>query len=203
MADMHDEHQAFFDQLAAEWDLMFTAEDLERLSHIVDKMGVEKGMRIMDLGCGTGILFDLLRRKVGASGSVMGVDFSIQMLKKAHRNFPFPNVNVVDADVTNLPFGDDTFDMAVSFSAFAHFSNQQRALNEADRVLKNGSKIYIIHLVSSKEIADRHHKIGGVVEHDEIPAAEKLRKMFASSKFSEVAIEDHPGLFLATAVNSK
>lgn len=200
---MHDKHQAFFDQLAAEWDLMFTAEDLERLSHIVDKIGVSEGMQIMDLGCGTGILFDLLRRKVGTSGSVVGVDFSIQMLKKAYRNFPFANVNVVDADVSNLPFGDDTFDMAITFAAFPHFSNQQQVLNEADRVLKKGSKIYIIHLVSSKEISDHHQKIGGVVKHDEIPPVEKLREMFAESKFTEVSIEDYPGLFLATAVNSK
>jgi hypothetical protein len=76
-------------------------------------------------------------------------------------------------------------------------------LDEADRVLKTGSKIHIIHLVSSKEIADRHRKLGGVIEHDEIPSVGEIRKMFASSKFSEVTIEDHPGLYLATAVNSK
>ncbi|MFH2048819.1 MAG: methyltransferase domain-containing protein, partial [bacterium] len=77
-------HQAFFDKLAAEWDLMFTAVDLEFLSHIVDGLGASEGMDILDIGCGTGILFDMLRRKVGPEGSITGVDFSFEMAQKAH-----------------------------------------------------------------------------------------------------------------------
>ena len=143
---MHDKHQVFFDSLAEEWDLNFTAEDLERLSHIVEQLGVEKGMDVLDLGCGTGILFDMLRRKVTESGSVTGVDFSYEMAQQAHRNFPFANVNVIDADAVSLPFDDSTFDMAVAFAAFPHFSDQQRAIDEIHRVLKDGRKFYIIHM---------------------------------------------------------
>ncbi|MEA3297810.1 MAG: class I SAM-dependent methyltransferase [candidate division Zixibacteria bacterium] len=199
----HDKHMEFFDMLAAEWDLMFTAEDMERLSHIVDNIDVENGMNIVDIGCGTGILFDMLRRKAGLDGSVTGVDFSLQMAVRAHRNFPFSNVNVVDADAIELPFVDSCFDIGVAFSSFPHFSNQQRAISEIHRVLKDGAKFHIIHLVSSKELSEIHQRIGGVVEHDSIPQEETLRKMFNSSRFSNVAVMDHPGLYFATAVNSK
>jgi len=199
----HDKHQAFFDKLAAEWDLMFTAVDLEFLSYIVDNLGAAEGMDVLDIGCGTGILFDMLRRKVGLEGSITGVDFSFEMAQKAHRNFPFPNVNVVDADAVTLPFADSSFDMAVAFAAFPHFSDQKKALFETHRVLKPKSKFYIIHLSSSKELSDIHRKIGGVVENDEIPAAEKLNEMFANSQFVDINIEDHPGLYLATATNLK
>ena len=198
---MHDKHQAFYDALAAEWDLMFTAVDLDFLSHIVNRLKVEPGMNILDLGCGTGILFDLLRRKVGDSGCITGVDFSIEMALKAHRNFPFRNVNVVDADATMLPFKDDVFDMAVAFSAFPHFSDQQKALQETHRVLKPDAMFYIIHLVSSKEVSEIHQRAGGVVEHDEIPPEEKLREMFETSCFKKISIEDHTGLYLASARN--
>lgn len=200
---MHDKHQSFFDSLAAEWDLMFTAEDLERLSHIVERLGVEEGMDVLDLGCGTGILFDMLRRKVTERGSVTGVDFSYQMAQQAHRNFPFPSINVVDADAVNLPFVDSSFDMAVAFSAFPHFSDQQRAIDETHRALKDRGKFYIIHLISSKELNQIHHRIGGVIEHDEIPPEDRLRGMLNSSKFTDVVIEDHPGLYLAIAQNHK
>ncbi len=196
----HDKHQKFFDQLAEEWDLMFTAVDLEFLAHLVNGLGVEEGMNILDLGCGTGILFDMLRRMVGDKGSVTGVDFSMEMAQKAHRNFPFPNVNVVDADALNLPFADESFDMAVAFAAFPHFADQQRALGETHRVLKKGARFYIIHLQSSKELSEAHQEIGGVVEHDAIPPADQLRQMFANSDFEQVQIEDHPGLYLASAV---
>ena len=200
---MHDKHQKFFDSLAAEWDLMFTAEDLERLNHIVEKLGVKKGMNVLDLGCGTGILFDMLRRRVTDKGSVTGVDFSYQMAQQAHRNFPFPNVNVVDADAVSLPFADSSFDMAVAFSAFPHFSDQQKAIDETHRVLKHKAHFYIIHLISSRELNRIHHSIGGVVEHDKIPPEARLRDMLNSSKFEEVLIEDHPGLYLAIAKNLK
>lgn len=199
----HDKHQAFFDQLAAEWDLTYTAIDLEFLQHVVGQLEVKPSWDILDLGCGTGILFDLLRRRVGESGSVTGVDFSFEMAQKALRNFPFTNVNVVDADATVLPFRDNAFDMAVAFSSFPHFSDQQKALEETHRVLKPRGKFHIIHLESSKEINDLHHHIGGAVEHDVLPASERLREMFAASKFAEVQIEDHPGLYLATAINLK
>ncbi len=200
---MHDKHQEFFDKLAEEWDYTFTAEDLDRLRHLVGKIGVSDGMHILDLGCGTGILFDMLRRAVGDEGSVTGVDFSIEMAQKAHRNFPFPNVSVVDADATALPFKDSSFDMIVAFAAFPHFSNQQRALDEAHRVLKANSKIYIIQLESSKEMVEIHHKVGGAVTDDDIPSEDTLRKMLQQSKFVDETIDDHPGLYLATATNSK
>ncbi|MEW6051910.1 MAG: methyltransferase domain-containing protein [Candidatus Zixiibacteriota bacterium] len=202
-ATMHDMHQEFFDRLAAEWDLTFTAEDLERLQHVVNNMPVHRGMQILDLGCGTGILFDMLRRLVGTRGSVTGVDFSMEMAQKAHRNFPFANVHVVDADASELPFGANLFDMAVAFAAFPHFVHQQRALDELHRVLKPGARFYILHLQSSKELAAIHHRVGGAVAKDTLPSAENLRQMFASGQFYDIRIEDHPGLFLASATNAE
>ena len=195
----HDVHQKFYDELAQEWDLMFTSEDLERLTHMVDGLSVNEGMDIVDVGCGTGILFDLLRRRVGPSGTITGVDFSIQMARKAHRNFPFPNVNVVDADVTMLPFRGSSFDMAVSFSAFPHFSDKKKALDEIHRVVKPGGKLYVIHLQSSLELTETHQRIGGVVAKDELPPADEMKQMLKSSRFKDIKIDDHPGLYLATA----
>ena len=203
MGIMRDPHQAFFDNLAAEWDLQYTAEDMERLSHLMDKLGVQPGMCVLDLGCATGILFDILRRKVGSDGLITGVDISIAMAERAHRNFPFDNVTVVDADACCLPIQDSTYDMAVSFAAFPHFHRKDWALSEVCRVLKEGAKYFIIHLASSKELADQHHEEGGVLANDELPSEADLRRMFAESCFEDVQIEDHPGLFLASAVNAK
>ena len=188
--------------MAADWDLDYTAEDLERLSRLVDSMDVTAGSHILDLGCGTGILFDMLRRKTGERGTVTGVDFSIQMVKRAHRNFPFENVNVVDADVVALPFADKTFDLSVGFRAFPHFEDKSKALAEIHRVLKPGGKLCFIHLVSSKQLAMHHHRQGGVVADDTIPTADQMQKLFAGAGFKNLAIDDHPNLYLATAINS-
>jgi len=199
----HDQHQQFYNSLAAEWDLQFTAEDLERLSHLIEGLEITPGADILDLGCGTGILFDILRRRVGEKGTVTGVDFSIEMARKAHRNFPFDNINVVDADVSNLPFKDDSFDFAVSFSAFDNFADKLGVLHEVHRVLKANSRLCIIHLVSSKELSEQHHKQGGVLADDELPSAEKMAELFTDSHFRTVRIEDQPGLYMACAINEK
>ncbi|MBD3403284.1 methyltransferase domain-containing protein [candidate division GN15 bacterium] len=199
----HDKHQEFYDSLAAEWDLMFTAEDLERLSHLVDTFEIEPGYDVLDLGCGTGILFDMLRRRVGPEGTVTGVDFSFQMARRAHRNFPFDNVNVVDADATNLPFRADTFDMAFSFSSFDNFSDQRKALDEAHRVLKPGANFCIIYLVSSHELSDQHKQAGGVLAGDKLPTRERMGELFDVSHFDTVRIDDQPGLYFACAINVK
>jgi ubiquinone/menaquinone biosynthesis C-methylase UbiE len=198
---MHDTHQAFFDQLAAEWDLSFTAEDLERLTRVVNRLQIVAGFDILDLGCGTGILFDKLRRKVGGKGSVTGVDFSLQMAERAHRNFPFDNVNVVDGDVVALPFRGSCFDMAIAFSSFPHFSDRPKALVEARRVLKAVAPLHIIHLMSSKEITEMHHRVGGAVAHDVLPDAAEMTKLLETAGFVHVKVEDKPGLYLASAVN--
>jgi ubiquinone/menaquinone biosynthesis C-methylase UbiE len=200
---MHDPHQEFFENLAAEWDLHYTAEDLERLHRLVNRLKISEGWSILDLGCGTGILFDLLRRRVGTQGLVTGVDFSLGMAKRAHRNFPFTNVTVVDADTSCLPFLDSTYDMAISFAAFPHFTQKNLTVKEVGRVLKPGATFYIIHLVSSKELADIHHRVGGVLAQDRLPSQEELCKMFDESKFDRIQIDDHPGLFLASAINAK
>lgn len=199
----HDAHQKHYDELAAEWDLRFTAEDLEFLTFKVDRFGVKEGMNILDLGCGTGILFDILRRRVGKSGTVTGIDFSIQMALKAHRNFPFNNVNVIDADVVALPLKSDSFDMAVSFWSFPNFSNKPKAVREIHRVLKPGSRLYIIQLLSSKETAERHQKLGGVIEKDKFPTEREMAELMNAGGFSDVIINDQPGLYLASAVAVK
>ena len=85
----------------------------------------------------------------------------------------------------------------------AFFSNQQQAINETHRVLKAGARFYIVHLESSKELSKIHRRIGGAVEHDEIPPEDQLRSMLHDSRFTEITVEDHPGLYLAVGVNSE
>ena len=118
---------------------------------------------------------------------------------KAHRNFPFDNVNVVDGDVTQLPLGSNLFDMAVSFSSFPNFSDKPKAIKEINRVLKSGSQLHIIQLLSSKEVADRHRMLGGVIKSDELPSVEEMTNMLSEGGFDNIAIDDHPGLYLASA----
>jgi len=190
----------YFESFADEWDKMFTAGDLEILEFLINSIGVPVGSYVADLGCGTGILFDLLRRHVGDTGLVVGVDFSSRMLLRARQNFPFDNIVVVESNVEQLPFKTEVFDRAISFASFAHFEHQDHVVDEASRILKTGGTFHIIHLFSSKELEKHHQMAGGPVANDHLPNRQRMQEIFEKGRFGEIKITDHPGLYVATGI---
>jgi demethylmenaquinone methyltransferase/2-methoxy-6-polyprenyl-1,4-benzoquinol methylase len=194
-----DNRKKYFESYTDEWDKMFTSEDLEILSFLIDSFNIQTGTKVIDLGCGTGILFDMLRRKVGKDGMVVGVDFCPKMVRKARQNFPFETISEIDADVENLPLKECIFDCAISFAAFAHFTDFRKVMQEVARVLKSGGLFHIVHLMSSKELDDYHHKAGGPVANDQLPSDEDMMALFNHGNFTNAKITDHPGLYLASA----
>lgn len=192
-----DEKQRYFDSIGDNWDKDLTAEDLERLSHIIDKFRLSEGLKVCDLGCGTGVLFDLLRRRVGEQGFITGVDFAPRVAHKARQNFPFHNIGVVEADACCLPFCDGIFDLVVSFAAFAHFSHKDETIHEAHRILKSGGRFIVIHLAGREELAREHHQAGGPIDHDELPNRSELDAMFERGNFHRHGLTDTENLYLA------
>lgn len=197
---MDEIRRKYFEACADDWDKTFTAEDYEILSFLIDSFRIAPKSKIADLGCGTGILFDMLRRKVGSDGMVVGLDFSARMVRKARQNFPFDNVFEVDGDVEYLPLQSESFDYVISFASFAHFCNQKKVMEEVSRILKPGGYFYIIHLMGSKELEQLHMKVGGPVAHDHLPQDTDMMKLFEHGHFANVTIKDHPGLYLASGI---
>ncbi len=193
-----DNRREYFESFADDWDKNFTAEDLEFLTFLIDTFNLKSGNRVVDLGCGTGVLFDIIRRRVGDSGMVVGVDFSSRMAHKALQNFPFRNCFAIDADVEQLPLQSGYFHLAVSFASFAHFAHPDRVIAEVARVLQPGAPFHIIHLLGSRELARHHHHAGGPVAHDVLPSADKMNEMFRSAGFDRIDIVDQHGLYHAS-----
>ena len=102
----------------------------------------QPGMKILDIGCGTGNL-SLELAKLGAE--VTGVDISEAMLVKAREKAAKENlcINFCCADANNLPFEDETFDAVVSLSALEFASDLKKTLLEIYRVLKPGGRMVI------------------------------------------------------------
>jgi ubiquinone/menaquinone biosynthesis C-methylase UbiE len=190
----------YFGSFAEEWDKNFTAEDLEILSDLINSIEIKSGDKIVDLGCGTGILFDLLRRKIGDSGIVVGIDFSSRMSKRARRNFPFDNCLPFNADAHNLPLKTNSFNLVISFAAFAHFTEHGKVIAEVSRILKKDGGFHIIHLLGSQELAKHHHYAGGPVAMDHLPPRENMIKLFENNQFGNIRLIDRPGLYHASGV---
>jgi ubiquinone/menaquinone biosynthesis C-methylase UbiE len=105
-------------------------------------MHVEPGQTVLDVGCGTGIDTIELAALVGSSGQVVGIDYDPDMVAKADQRAQESRVSAwvthQQADVTQLPFEDNTFDACRSERVFQHLREPEKALDEIVRVTKSG-----------------------------------------------------------------
>lgn len=97
---------------------------------LVKRYARKKHLRILDAGCGTG----LLGKKLEQFGNVVGIDVNDYALSLARRR----GLAVKKASVARIPFVNNTFDLVVSIDVLYHkaVENDQKALAEIYRVLK-------------------------------------------------------------------
>jgi len=110
---------------------------------IVNRASLQNGDRILDIGCGTGIVARYAFKALGESGYITGLDVNEIVLKKAREICP-PNVTPIEwkqGDVTALPFSDAEFDVALCQQGLQYFPDRPGALNEISRVLVNEGRV--------------------------------------------------------------
>lgn len=105
----------------------------------LERVAVTEGERVLDVGCGTGVLLgELVQQAPGARLS--GVDLVGEMLAVAQDRLP-PEVELSTAPAEALPFGDASFDVVISSSVLHYFRQPERALAEVGRVLVPGGRL--------------------------------------------------------------
>jgi demethylmenaquinone methyltransferase/2-methoxy-6-polyprenyl-1,4-benzoquinol methylase len=102
----------------------------------------QPGDKVLDVCTGTGALAALLRRRVGATGEVVGVDLTEAMLELARARVP--EVSFVVADACALPFPDQSFDATTMAFGLRNIRDRQGALDELARVLRPGGRVVIL-----------------------------------------------------------
>ncbi|MEO9613488.1 MAG: class I SAM-dependent methyltransferase [Nitratireductor sp.] len=108
---------------------------------LADITAIANGENVLDVACGTGALTGVLADRVGAAGSVTGLDINPQMLAVA-RHKPMA-VNWVEAPAERLPFADAGFDAVLSQFGFMFFDDKALALEEMYRVLRPGGRLAV------------------------------------------------------------
>ncbi len=184
--------QQFFDEHAAGWDEAALAQSHERLVEMTAHWQIKPGSRVLDVGTGTGVLFDLLSRKIGTGGLLAAVDVSFKMLEIANRKKTGCRIGCVQADVIRSPFSPSYFDWAICYSVFPHFDDQREALCVLASRLRPGGRLVIAHSSSRQTINEFHRKVGDVVGGDFIPEATTMRMLIRRAGLTLERFADLP-----------
>jgi len=212
-----------FDSVAGKYDLMndLMSMGVHRLwkRHFIAISNIQPGQRVLDVAGGTGDITALLRKRVGASGSVVLSDINESMLEVGRKRLEdrgiVGNIEYSVANAEKLPFPDAEFDAVTIAFGLRNVTNKDAALREMFRVLKPGGRAMILEFSKVefgglKKIYDAYSfgilpRIGKLVADDEEsyrylaesirkhPAQDELADMMVAAGFSNVTYRNLTG----------
>ena len=176
----------FFDRCAPTWDAEMIKSD-KIIGTILDNAEIGAGMDILDVACGTGVMFDYyLARNVA---SVTGIDIAPEMARIAAGKYKNDSrVQVICGDVEETVF-DKKFDAIVVYNAFPHFPNPRRLIKTLSGLLKENGRLTVAHGMS-REAIDNHHSGAASKVSNGLMSADSLKKLFDPHLQVEIVISN-------------
>ena len=163
----------FFDHCAEHWDDNVEQND-NIISTILTLGGVRQGIDLLDVACGTGVLFPKYIRH--GVGSITAIDISPEMVKKATEKFP--EINIICDDVETHNF-DRQFDVIMVYNAFPHFPDPVRLIQTLAQHTKPGGRLSVAHSLSRSELIMHHNSYAKDVSI-ELLHEQQLAEIFSS-----------------------
>ena len=113
---------------------------------LLENVPMEKGMDVLDIGCGAGFPLIELAQRLGNSAKVTGLDIWKEAIERAQwkiDKMDLSNVKLVLDDAASMPFENERFDLIVSNLGINNFDEPSVVLQECHRVMKRNGKICI------------------------------------------------------------
>ncbi len=170
---------------------------------LLDAAGVTAGNRVIDVACGTGVVAREANGRVGATGSVTGLDIGAGMLAVAKSIEP--GVTWTLGDAGNLPFANGAFDAVVSQFGLVFFPDRVQAILEMLRCVTPGGRIAVAvwDLLERSEAypisVDLLNRLAGPAAADALLAPfvlgdpSELQSLFVQARASTVSIDTQHG----------
>ena len=126
---------------------------------VIERSGIQEGMRVLDLGCGSGAITTFAARAVGEKGKVYALDIQPNMLKQLENKLSKPenqdikNVELINKSAYELPFENNSLDAVYMVTVLEEIPDRSRALAEVKRVLKPGGILAVSELLPDPDYA--------------------------------------------------
>ena len=136
-----------YDAVAKIYDLQYGQEQMMKMKFALKNLHLKPKSLVLDVGCGTGLLFDYLSSKVGF---LVGIDISKNILREAKRKLDSKNnVFLIQADADYLPFRNGIFDVVFAITLLQNMPSPSITLKEMRRVARSGALILVTGLKKS------------------------------------------------------
>lgn len=119
------------------------------LDDAVERLGLEPGDDVLDIGCGPGTNLHRLRELVGPHGRVVAVDVSPKMVERARRRVVdegWENVEVIRADASRLALDQGRFDGALASLSLSVMPDVEAAARRVDAALAPETRVVVLDL---------------------------------------------------------
>jgi ubiquinone/menaquinone biosynthesis C-methylase UbiE len=190
----HNHKQSFFNELASRWDCLPDQPETATVARFVGRCLGDSARRILDVGCGTGILLPYLGRE-RAPREIVELDLAECMLLE-NRKKPEARIAAhVCADARRPPFRKASFDRVICFNTLPHLTPIDETLRELLECLCPGGVLSIGHSMGSEQLNEFHSGLGGPVGHDRLPPARILARMLSGMAVEVLCAEDASGWY--------
>jgi ubiquinone/menaquinone biosynthesis C-methylase UbiE len=128
---------------------------------VLEQMGIHEGMRVLELGPGSGLFTLEASRRAGSSGRLYCLDIQPQLIARLKRKIErdgLENVALMVGDAAALPFADNSLDLAFLVTVFGEIPNKDEALRELYRVLCLGGILSV-----SEILVDPDYSLPGTI----------------------------------------
>lgn len=152
-----EEIATFFDKHAKNWDDE-TICDYRKIETIFNFANIKENIDVLDVGCGTGVLFDYyLKKKVR---SIKAIDISEEMIKVAKSKYFNSNINLECVDAYKFNAG--KYDAIMMYDCFPHFDDQEQIIKHLSTLLKEEGFLTVAHSMSIKRLKKHHENIENI-----------------------------------------